>query len=76
MLNKKGSCTCVNCGKEIKFSAEEPEIGFKFCGGCPGYSVTITCPHCGSKCGIPQSKKNKKLLGKRLEDFHFPEAYK
>lgn len=68
MEQKLSSITisCSECGGNITMTAEDAKIQWKFNGGCPGYSVKVTCPHCKNMSVVKQTPEAKKLLARRI----------
>ena len=65
---KSTTIICNECGKKIEITADDAIIRFKFCGGCPGLSVTVKCSHCNDRTGLCNSPQNAlKAWNKRKE---------
>lgn len=76
---KSTTIICNECGKKIEITADDAIIRFKFCGGCPGLSVTVKCSHCNKRIVLEQTSKTKKMLAKNIKKIKplvIPMAYR
>jgi len=76
-MKKKPKMTirCSECSEKITMTAEDANVRWVFNGGCPGYSVTVICPHCNQKSSIPKTPKARKLLAHKINSVDIPNGY-
>lgn len=68
MSNNKTTITipCSECGQNIKMTAEDAKIEWKFNGGCPGHIVKVHCLNCQKMSIVKPTPEAKKLLAHRI----------
>ena len=57
---------CSECGENIKVTADDMIIEWRWNGACPGHSVQVRCPHCTHMSTVKQTDEAKWLLRHKI----------